>query len=541
MPKLLLDSMHSRLGSFLTLLVLVNGLSAALLSLIYAKTPVSSLAEAELLAMTLWKVFFILIIVTGVFCWLFVLAQASRLVAEEESQRQTRRLTEEIAAHERTDKALQEAKENAEAANGAKSRYLTGISHELRSPLNAILGYAQLMENDDSVPPHRREALGVIRRSGLYLADLIEGLLDISKIEAGRLDLRRDRVRIGMLMEQVVTMFRLQAEEKGLAFNYYCPNPLPDIVTTDEKRLRQILINLLSNAIKYTDRGSVTLTLKYRSQVAEFTVEDTGEGISPENADRIFRPFERIRTPGQSRVGTGLGLTITRLLTENPAFADIPIIFMTGLSDTEHVVMGLKAGGVDYVTKPINTAELLARMDVHLANARMSRSARSALDSAGQNLFAVDHEGNLLWGTPQVCERLPDTSHPDFQVIRTRLAEWINRSPEPGHSMPLQALDIQHSIEYLTLVDGREYLLRLKTPQSQSCATAALRERFQLTLRESDVLLWIANGKTNREIAQILDMSPRTVNKHLEQVFRKLGVENRTSAAASAIRLLAAQ
>ncbi|RBW48507.1 ATP-binding protein [Marinobacter sp. F3R11] len=316
MPKLLLDTMHSRLGSFLSLLLLVNGLSAALLSLIYAKTPVSSLAEAELLAVTLWKVFFILIIVTGVFCWLFVLAQASRLVAEEESQRQTRRLTEEIKAHERTDKALQEAKENAEAANGAKSRYLTGISHELRSPLNAILGYAQLMENDDSVPPHRREALGVIRRSGLYLADLIEGLLDISKIEAGRLDLRRDRVRIGMLMEQVVTMFRLQAEEKGLAFNYYCPNPLPDVVTTDEKRLRQILINLLSNAIKYTDKGSVTLTLKYRSQVAEFTIEDTGEGISPENAERIFRPFERIRTPGQSRVGTGLGLTITRLLTE---------------------------------------------------------------------------------------------------------------------------------------------------------------------------------------------------------------------------------
>jgi len=235
------------------------------------------------------------------------------------------------------------------------------------------------------------------------------------------------------------------------------------------------------------------------------------------------------------------GFETCRRLKENPTFADIPIIFMTGLSDTEHVVMGLKAGGVDYVTKPINTAELLARMDVHLANARMSRSARSALDSAGQNLFAVDHEGNLLWGTPQVCERLPDTSHPDFQTIRTRLAEWINRSPEPGHVMPLQALDIQHSVEYLTLVDGREYLLRLKTPQSQSCATAALRERFQLTLRESDVLLWIANGKTNREIAQILDMSPRTVNKHLEQVFRKLGVENRTSAAASAIRLLATQ
>ena len=172
------------------------------------------------------------------------------------------------------------------------------------------------MENDETIPAHRKEALGVIRRSGEYLADLIEGLLDISKIEAGRLDLHRDQVRIELLMEQLVTMFRLQAEDKGLAFDYHCPNPLPELVTTDEKRLRQILINLLSNAIKYTDRGGVSLTLRYRSQVAEFTVRDTGEGIAPENVERIFRPFERIRTPGQSRTGTGLGLTITRLLTE---------------------------------------------------------------------------------------------------------------------------------------------------------------------------------------------------------------------------------
>ena len=172
------------------------------------------------------------------------------------------------------------------------------------------------MENDATVPAHRKEALGVIRRSGEYLSDLIEGLLDISKIEAGRLDLHRDQVRIGLLMEQLVTMFRLQAEDKGLAFEYHCPNPLPDLVTTDEKRLRQILINLLSNAIKYTDAGGVSLTLRYRSQVAEFTVRDTGEGIAPENIERIFRPFERIRTPGQARAGTGLGLTITRLLTE---------------------------------------------------------------------------------------------------------------------------------------------------------------------------------------------------------------------------------
>jgi signal transduction histidine kinase len=316
MPKPVLAGLRSRLGHFLSLLVLINGLSGLLLSLIYFKTPVASPAEGILLSVTLWKVFFILVIVTGVICWLFVLAHESRVVAEEESRRQNRLLMEEIVAHERTDQALQQAKEQAEAANGAKSRYLTGISHELRSPLNAILGYAQLMENDETIPSHRKEALGVIRRSGEYLADLIEGLLDISKIEAGRLDLHRDQVRIELLMEQLVTMFRLQAEDKGLAFDYHCPNPLPEMVTTDEKRLRQILINLLSNAIKYTDRGGVSLTLRYRSQVAEFTVRDTGEGIAPENVERIFRPFERIRTPGQSRAGTGLGLTITRLLTE---------------------------------------------------------------------------------------------------------------------------------------------------------------------------------------------------------------------------------
>lgn len=233
------------------------------------------------------------------------------------------------------------------------------------------------------------------------------------------------------------------------------------------------------------------------------------------------------------------GFETCRRLKENPAFADIPIVFMTGLSDTEHVVMGLNAGGVDYVTKPINTTELLARMDVHLANARMTRSARCALDTAGQNLFAVDRDGNLLWGTPQVSRCLPENHHPEYPDFRAQLEEWLSHQPEPGHSLPLRVLEAPRSVEFLALVDNREYLLRLKTPQNQNSAAAALRERFELTLRESDVLLWIANGKTNREIGQILDMSPRTVNKHLEQVFRKLGVENRTAAAASAIRLLA--
>lgn len=316
LPTWLIPNINARLGHFLTLVVIINGLSAILLSLIYFQTLTDDLANAQLLAGTLWKVFFLLVIITGVVSWLFVLAHESRLVAQEESQRQTRLLMEEIVAHERTDKALQEAKEHAEAANLAKSRYLTGISHELRSPLNAVLGYAQLLEKDPTIPANRKDALSVIRRSGEHLADLIEGLLDISKIEAGRLDLHKNQVRLPLLMDQLVHMFRFQAEEKGLMFDYQCNDCLPEYVHTDEKRLRQILINLLSNAIKYTHEGKVTFTLRYRNQVADFTVQDTGEGIAAEDMERIFRPFERVRKPGSTALGTGLGLTITRLLAE---------------------------------------------------------------------------------------------------------------------------------------------------------------------------------------------------------------------------------
>ncbi|PKM29157.1 MAG: hybrid sensor histidine kinase/response regulator [Gammaproteobacteria bacterium HGW-Gammaproteobacteria-11] len=304
----------SRVGHFLALLIMINGLTALLLTLVFLQSPDTDLVMREMLGATLLKVFFILLIVTGVISWLFVLAHESRRVAQEESNRQNRLLMEEIEAHEQTDRALQLAKEQAEAANLAKSRYLTGISHELRSPLNAVMGYAQLLQQDPNMPAERQSALTVIRRSSEYLADLIEGLLDISKIEAGRLDLHQEEVRIDLLLDQLVNMFRLQAEEKGLSFRFICPQPLPERVKADEKRLRQILINLLSNAIKYTRQGSVTLTVRYRSGVAEFKIEDSGEGIAEADLERIFMPFERVRNPGSTATGTGLGLTISKLL-----------------------------------------------------------------------------------------------------------------------------------------------------------------------------------------------------------------------------------
>ena len=317
LPTAILNQLRSRMGHFLGLLVVVTLIMSGLLALIYYQIPATDPHVKTLMADTLTKVFAILIIISGVVAWLFVLAHESRVVAQEESRRQTRMLMEEIKAHERTDLALQKAKELAEAANQAKSRYLTGLSHELRSPLNAAFGYAQLLEQDPSIPDNRRDAIGAIRRSTEHLSDLIEGLLEISKIEAGRLELYRNQVCVPELIDELVTMFQLQAAEKGIGFEFRSKSPIPAWVTTDEKRLRQILINLLSNAIKFTRDGQVTLTFRYRNQVAEFTVADTGVGIDEEDLKRIFRPFERVRKPGIPSVhGTGLGLTITQLLAD---------------------------------------------------------------------------------------------------------------------------------------------------------------------------------------------------------------------------------
>lgn len=220
-----------------------------------------------------------------------------------------------LAEHEATNAALGAAMAKAEAANIAKSRYLVGVSHEIRSPLNAIYGYAQLLERDSGIAPH--EAGGVIRRSAEHLTNVVDGLLDISRIESGVATISRDVVPLPAFLDSVVAMFRMEAENKGLSFVYRPAANLPAFVRTDEKRLRQILINLLSNAIKYTPSGSASLTVRYRGLVADFEVADTGIGIPAEELDRIFEPFERGSAASARAVpGTGLGLSITRVLAQ---------------------------------------------------------------------------------------------------------------------------------------------------------------------------------------------------------------------------------
>ena len=315
LPKPIYARINSQLGHYLGVFVVSAGLVALTLALIYLQTSASAHGERLLISGLLWKVFFALTIIIGVVAWLFVLAQQSRRAAEAEIRRQTTLLMQEIEAHKRTDAELQRAKEVAESANLAKSRYVVGLSHELRSPLNAISGYAQLLEQDASLPAKPRDQVRVVRRSADHLSGLIDGILDISKIEAGRLYLSRDEVHLNEFLDQLVGMFRLQAAAKGIDFVFRRPALLPAVVYADEKRLRQVLINLLSNAIKFTQTGSVHFVVHYRSPVAEFEIADTGPGIQPDDIERIFAPFERgALGAAQPQTGTGLGLTISRLL-----------------------------------------------------------------------------------------------------------------------------------------------------------------------------------------------------------------------------------
>ena len=317
LPQSAIELIDSKLMKFLSILLIISLFNGGLLSLIYHQIPTDNPQTLSLIADAFWIIFFILAIISGVLTWIFLLSHGSRIVAQEESHTQTIRLLDEIDAHTETDKALQEAIEKAESANQAKSRYLSGISHELRTPLQTIVGYSQILGQDKSIPEKRRESINIIQRSGDHLAGLIEGLLDVSKIEAGKLEIRRDEMNFHELMSQMVLMFRPQAHDKGIDFIFKPPKHYPKFVIADEKRLRQILINLLSNAIKFTHQGHVEFSLRYRNQVAEFMINDTGIGIKPDNLEKIFHPFERTLEKESNLVpGTGLGLTIVHLLAD---------------------------------------------------------------------------------------------------------------------------------------------------------------------------------------------------------------------------------
>ncbi|MFG1420328.1 response regulator [Roseixanthobacter liquoris] len=244
------------------------------------------------------------------------------------------------------------------------------------------------------------------------------------------------------------------------------------------------------------------------------------------------------------------GFETCRALKTNKALAHVPVIFMTGLSETEHIVQGLEAGGVDYVTKPIVPSEIIARMKVHLANARQTQGAQVALDAAGRFLLSANLDGRVLWSTPQATRLMAQIAPaqpgegfvlPDAVRLWLEACQSSDAAQRDGIDLSRRA-DAPRTLKlaYVGQIGGREFLLRV-IEEAPAQDEEVLRRALSITQREAQVLVWIARGKANRDIAQILGLSPRTVNKHLEQIYAKIGVENRASATALAVRALSGQ
>lgn len=320
LPTRVSRSINFRIGHHVMLVFMLVALIGLVLGINYYQATVAHGFDAHAAAElrnAFTKSFAMLAFLAALGAWWIVLANESRRLAEDESNRQNQLLTHEIEAHRLTDAALQRAKEVADTANLAKTRYVTGVSHELRTPLNSILGYSQVLLHDTKLDATQLRAISTIQRSGEHLSGLIDGLLDLARIEAGRLKLDPSLFDLGDFVDELQRMIAPQAHAKGLDFDLLIESPVLPKVRADLKRLRQILINLLVNAVKFTNSGSVTLHVQYRLDVVRFAVIDTGPGIAAEDIERIFLPFERSSSGRQAaEPGTGLGLTITKLLTE---------------------------------------------------------------------------------------------------------------------------------------------------------------------------------------------------------------------------------
>ena len=211
---------------------------------------------------------------------------------------------------------------------------------------------------------------------------------------------------------------------------------------------------------------------------------------------------------------------------------DLPVIFMTGLSETEHIVAGLAAGGVDYLVKPLNHQELMARVKVHISNAKLTNSTKLALDTTGQHMAALNSEGQVIWTTEQAQVFIDTFSSQD----KAHLLSWL-KTAETDDTLEIQQNHSTLILTYTEATNEGSHLIKFKS-HDLKLETQTLKLKLKITRREADVMIWVAKGKTDWEIAQILHISERTVNKHLEQIYRKLNVNNRTSATALAINVL---
>ena len=431
LPRRVWPYLDAGLAHYLLLMLVLAPLLAAVLGLLHWQE-VRSFAH----------VYAALLLVLGLVAWWLVLAHKSREVAQVESNRQTELLMQEIASHRRTDEQLQQAREAAERAreaadqarvvaeqaraaadqaNQAKTRYISTISHELRTPLNSILGYAQMLQEDLKEPageggdcpspqgPHRAQAIKVIHRGGEHLLSIIEGTLDIARIESGKLTLAIQPMAFAQGLAEMAHLFELQAHAKGLDFRFEPLGKLPATVRADEKRVRQILINLLGNAVKFTQRGQVLLRVGYAREMAQFEVVDSGPGMGPQDMARVFEPFARGNTGSQAQ-GSGLGLTIAKMLTDLMG-GELTVASQVGQGTTFKVRLFLP--------------ELHGAGVTRLAQSTAPRTGHTGYSGERRRVLVVDNEESdrdllLRWLQPLGFEvRLATSGHDALHLLGT--------------------------------------------------------------------------------------------------------------------------
>ncbi|MEH2221841.1 ATP-binding protein [Nostoc sp.] len=256
------------------------------------------------------------------FALFYLMPQALTLPSPTQLEVINRALSTEIVERKRIEKELRLAEEVAQNSSQAKSEFLANMSHELRTPLNGILGYTQILQRTESLSEKGRKGVSIIYQCGSHLLTLINDVLDLSKIEARKLELYPVDFYLPAFIDSVTEISRIRAEQKVIAFHVQLDSDLPTGIHTDEKRLRQVLINLLSNAIKFTNEGTVTFKVKVINQQLNtngqtnykirFEIIDTGAGIIPEQAQKIFQPFEQVGNQKRQSEGTGLGLAISQ-------------------------------------------------------------------------------------------------------------------------------------------------------------------------------------------------------------------------------------